>query len=198
MKKLSITVSVLFLIAFAVIFTACDSAKPDPEHNYRVTGAFADWGSNYETRFMMMPVAKSDARISAIKSELKNAQYVYIYEYTPNASSPAGWNVEYTGANVRVDGIYAVKLIRLNPEPSEPSGWMYDMWMPSTEAGGLKNLSPATMYMPLDRSPETAEAAGDGLGNFNDNPVVLKGAVPYYIVFAVFKDKTRGMGAVLK
>jgi tetratricopeptide (TPR) repeat protein len=167
-------------------------------YNYRVTGNFAGWTSNYEARFMMTPVALSDPRLQAIQTQLKDAEYVYIYEYTPDRNSPAGWNVEYPGAGIRVDGIYAVKLIRLKPDSTERSGWAYDMWMPSTEAGGLKNLSPDTMYMPLDRSPQVAEAAGDGLGNFNDNPVVLKGAVPYYIVFAVFKDKTRGMGAVLK
>jgi hypothetical protein len=54
------------------------------------------------------------------------------------------------------------------------------------------------MYVPLDRSNEARDAAGDGLGGYNDNPVLLNGAVDYYIVFAVFKDKSRGIGAVLK
>jgi len=113
-------------------------------------------------------------------------------------SKAAGWNVEYSGANIKLDGVFAVKFIRLNPDSAEPSGWIYDMWIPSTEAGGVKNLSPDTLFVPKDRSDEERDAAGDGLGSCNDNPVLLKGAVPYYIVFAVFKDKSRGVGAVVK
>jgi len=196
--------SVSGITAFAVIaiialgLAACDKAVEDPDHNYRVTGHFADWGSNYAAEFMMTNVSKSDPRIKAIKGALKDAQYVYLYEYTPNMSKAAGWNVEYSGASIKLDGVFAVKFIRLNPDSFEPSGWAFDMWMPSTESGGLKNLSPDTMFVPKDRSNEERDAAGDGLGSNNDNPVLLKGAVPYYIVFAVFKDKSRGMGAVVK
>jgi len=193
----SAALAVVAIIALG--FAACDS-KPveDPAHNYRVTGHFADWGSNYASQFMMTCVSKSDPRIKDIKGALKDAQYVYLYEYTPNLSKAAGWNVEYSGANIKLDGVYAVKLIRLNPDSLETSGWAYDMWIPSTEAGGVKNLSPDTLFVPKDRSDEQRDAAKDGLGSCNDNPVLLKGAVPYYVVFAVFKDKTRGMGAVLK
>jgi len=189
--------AVIAIIALG--FAACDSkAVEDPAHNYRVTGHFADWGSNFASQFMMTPVSKSDARIKAIKGALKDADYVYLFEYTPNLSKSAGWNVEYTGANIKLDGVYAVKIIRLNPDSLETSGWAYDMWIPSTEAGGVKNLSPDTLFVPKDRSDEARDAAKDGLGSCNDNPVLLKGAVPYYIVFAVFKDKSRGMGAVVK
>jgi len=192
----------LAVIAIVMLgLAACDSkAVPDPAHNYRVTGHFADWGSNFDSNFMMTNVSKSDARIKAIKGALKDAEYVYIYEYTPNLSKSAGWNVEYSGATppISLDGVYAVKIIRLNPDSLEPSGWAYDMWVPSTEAGGVKNLSPDTMFVPKDRSDEERDAAKDGLGSCNDNPVLLKGAVPYYIVFAVFKDKSRGIGAVVK
>ncbi|MDR2701002.1 MAG: hypothetical protein LBB72_01060 [Spirochaetaceae bacterium] len=188
-------IAVIAVIALA----ACGGkAVEDPDHNYRVTGHFADWGSNYASEFMMTCVSKSDARIKAIKNELKDAVYIYVYEYTPDMSKAAGWNVEYPGANIKLDGVFTVKFIRLNPDPSEQSGWAFDMWMPSTESGGVKNLSPDTLYVPMDRSNEERDAAGDGLGSYNDNPVLLKGAVPYYIVFAVFKDKTRGMGAVIK
>jgi len=189
--------AVIAIIALGL--AACDSkAVPDPDHNYRVTGHFADWGSNFASEFMMTNVSKSDARIKAIKGELKDALYVYLYEYTPNMSKAAGWNVEYSGANIKLDGVFAVKFIRLNKDSLEPSGWIYDMWIPSTEAGGVKNLSPDTLFVPKDRSDEERDAAGDGLGSCNDNPVLLKGAVPYYIVFAVFKDKSRGVGAVVK
>jgi len=199
MKKSNIAVlSVFLLVVFAVVFTACEKATPDPNFNYRVTGHFANWGSNYEEKFMMTPVAKSDARLKPIKSELKDAQYIYIYEYTPNQSSLAGWNVSYAGPGINLDGIFAVKFIRLSKDPSEPSGWMFDMWMPSAEAGGLKNLSPDTLFTPKNRSDEERDAAKDGYGSNNDNPVLLKGPVPYYVVFAVFKDKSRGMGAVVK
>jgi len=198
MKKSNIAVlSVSLLVIFAAFLTACGKATPDPNYNYRVTGHFADWGSNYEEKFMMTPVAKSDQRLKPIKSELKDAQYIYIYEYTPDQNNRAGWDITYTGTG-NLDGIFAVKFIRLAKEPSEPSGWMYDMWMPSKEAGGLKNLSPGTLFVPKDRSDEERDAAADGLGSNNDNPVLLKGFVSYYIVFAVFKDKTRGMGAVVK
>jgi len=97
-----------------------------------------------------------------------------------------------------VDGIYAVKFIRLEKDSSDSSGWTFNMWMPSAEAGGLINLSPDTLFTPMNRSDEERDAAKDGLGSNNDNPVLLKGAVPYYIVLAVFKDKSRGMGAVVK
>jgi len=199
MKKSNIAVlSVLLLVVFAAVFTACEKAAPDPNFNYRVTGHFANWGSNYDEKFMMTPVAKSDPKLKPIKSELKDAQYIYIYEYTPNQNSLAGWNVSYAGPGINMDGIFAVKFIRLSKDPSEPSGWMFDMWMPSAEAGGLKNLSPDTLFTPKNRSDEERDAAKDGYGSNNDNPVLLKGSVPYYVVFAVFKDKSRGMGAVVK
>jgi len=197
----SITRGAVFAVIAIIVLglAACDSKPvPDPDHNYRVTGHFADWGSNFASEFMMTSVSKSDARLKAIKGELKDALYVYLYEYTPNMSKAAGWNVEYSGANIKLDGVFAVKFIRLNPDSLEPSGWIYDMWIPSTEAGGVKNLSPDTLFVPKDRSDEERDAAGDGLGSCNDNPVLLKGAVPYYIVFAVFKDKSRGVGAVVK
>jgi uncharacterized lipoprotein NlpE involved in copper resistance len=195
MKKLGF-ILVAAVIAFCLI--GCDKAKEDPSFKYRTTGHFAGWGSNYEQNFMMTNVSKSDARIKDIKSALKDAMYIYIYEYTPDRSSLAGWNVEYSGASISLDGIYAVKIIRLAQDSGEQSGWAYDMWIPSTEAGGVKNLSPDTMFVPKDRSNEDRDAAGDGLGSYNDNPVLLKGAQTYYIVFAVFKDKSRGMGAVVK
>jgi len=198
-RRIARGVALAVIAIIALGFAACDSkAVPDPEHNYRVTGHFADWGSNFASEFMMTNVSKSDARIKAIKGALKDAQYVYLYEYTPNMSRAAGWNVEYSGANIKLDGVFAVKVIRLNPDTFESSGWAFDMWVPSTEAGGVKNLSPDTMFVPKDRSDEERDAAKDGLGSCNDNPVLLKGAVPYYIVFAVFKDKSRGMGAVVK
>jgi len=199
MKKSNIAVlSVSLLVVFAVIFTACGKAAPDPNFNYRVTGHFANWGSNYDEKFMMTPVAKSDARIKPIKSELKDAQYIYIYEYTPNLNNSANWNVTYSGPGISLNGVFAVKFIRLAKDPGESSGWRFDMWMPSAESGGLKNLSEDTLFTPKNRSDEERDAAKDGYGSNNDNPVLLKGSVPYYIVFAVFKDKSRGMGAVLK
>jgi hypothetical protein len=54
------------------------------------------------------------------------------------------------------------------------------------------------MFVPKDRSNDERNAAGDGLGSYNDNPALLKGEVPYYVVFAVFKDNSRGMGAAVK
>jgi len=198
-RSISRGAALVVIVIIALGLAACDGkAVEDPDHNYRVTGHFADWGSNYAAEFMMTPVSKSDARIKAIKGALKDAQYVYLYEYTPNMSKAAGWNVEYSGANIKLDGVFAVKFIRLNPDSYESSGWTYDMWIPSTEAGGVKNLSPDTLFVPKDRSDEERDAAKDGLGSCNDNPVLLKGAVPYYIVFAVFKDKSRGIGAVVK
>jgi len=201
MNKRSIVKGVAFAViaVIALGLVACGGkAVEDPDHKYRVTGHFADWGSNYASEFMMTNISPSDARIKSIKGALKDAQYVYLYEYTPNMAKAAGWNVEYSGANISLDGVFAVKFIRLNPDSLESSGWAYDMWIPSTEAGGVKNLSPDTLFVPKNRSNEERDAAGDGLGSYNDNPVLLKGAVPYYIVFAVFKDKSRGIGAVVK
>jgi hypothetical protein len=192
------TLAVIAVIALGLAACSDEKAVEDPGHNYRITGQFANWGSNYTDEYMMSSVSKSDARIKPVRKALKDAQYVYMFEYTPDMENSAGWKITYSGANISLDGIFAVKVIRLNPEPSESSGWVFDMWIPSTEAGGVKNLSPDTLFVPKDRSNEERDAAGDGLGSYNDNPALLKGAVPYYIVFAVFKDKSRGMGAVLK
>ena len=201
MRKMNVPTPVfwiLLLVTIAVIFTGCGKATPDPNYNYRVTGHFADWGSNYEEKFMMTNVAKSDARIKEIKSELKDAQYIYLYEYTPNKDAPAGWNVTYSGKGISLDGIYAIKFIRLEKDASEPSGWAYEAWMPSTEVSSFRGLSPDTIFVPMDRSNEMRDAAGDGLGSVNDNPVLLKGSVPYYVVLVIFKDGSRGIGAVVK
>ena len=197
MKK-TISILLCVLLLSALVFTACAKATPDPNYNYRVTGNFADWGSNYEERFMMTPVAKNDARLKPIAKALKDAQYVYIYEHTP-PSGAAGWTVDYPALGISVDGNLAIKLIRLAPDSSDRSGWGHDAWMPSTEAPNFRpSLSPDTLYVPMDRSDEAAAAAGDGLGSVNGNPALLKGATTYYIVFAYFKDRTRGLGAVVK
>ena len=199
MNKLGvILLAVLMTCGIAVSFTSCDKAVPDPNFNYRVTGHFAEWGNSYEARFMMENVSRSDARIKPLKTALKDAQHIYLWEYNPAAVGDAGWNVEYSGRNIRFDGKFAVKFIRFIPDSSETSGWMYDMWVPSAEAGGITNLSPDTLYTPMARSDEQRDAAGDGLGSNNDNPVLLKGPVTYYIVFAVMKDRSRAMGAVVK
>ena len=197
MKKTII--AVLLLIAFAAIFTGC-SAKADPNFNYRVTGHFAGWGSNYEEKYMMTPVSISDKRIAPLKDALKGAQYIYIYEHSEiDRANPTGEAVRYEGYGVSLDLIYAIKFIRLVKDSSEPSGWAHDAWMPSTEVTGFRSsLSPDTIIVGMDRSDEAAAAAGDGLGSVNGNPLLLKGARPYYIVLAIFKDKSRGIGAVVK
>ena len=197
MKKSIIAVlSVLLLVTLAAVFTSC-GVKADPRYNYRVTGAFADWGPHYEAKFMMTQVAASDKRLAPIKSELKNAQYIYVYEYTPDRDNPAGWYIEYTGAGIRVDGIQGIKFIRLSANPSEPSGWAHDAWMPSTEMRGFRSITPDTIYVAPDRTDEARDAAGDGLGSVNDNPALLKGARPYLVVLAIYKDGSKGIGAVL-
>jgi len=195
MKRFAV---ILLTAVIAVCLAGCDKAVEDPDHNYRVTGHFADWGSNYDANFMMTNVSRSDARIKDIKDALKDASYIYLYEYDSNLVSPAGWNVEYPGMNISQDGRFAVKFIRLLTGSND-----FDMWMPSAEAGGMRNLSPDTLYVPKNRSDEERDAAKDGLGSNNDNPVLLKGAQTYYIVFAVFKNRDsdgliRGMGAVVK
>ncbi|MCL2244745.1 MAG: hypothetical protein FWC03_09835 [Treponema sp.] len=170
----------------------------DPNYNYRITGNFAGWGNSYEAEWMMENVSKDDPRIAPIRDALADAMYVYLKEYTPDVSNPAGWDVTYSGANISLDGNFAVKFIRLVADASEESGWFHDMWVPSTEAGGIKNLSPDTVFTPMARSDEEAEAAGDGLGSNNGNPVLIGGVNTYYVVFAVMNDRSRAMGAVVK
>jgi len=185
----------VLVATIAIVIISCGgNAVPDPNYNYRVTGNFAGWTSNFEQRYMMENVARNDARIKPLSSALRNAEHIYLYEYTPAGN--AGWNVTYSGG-INVDGDYAVKFIRLAKDEGEPSGWGFDMWMPSAEAGGFSNLSPDTLFVPMNRSDEARDAAGDGLGSNNDNPVLLRPGT-YYIVFAVMKDRTRAMGAVLK
>ena len=199
MKKSGIILLVILMAAgMAVIFTGCDT-KPVPHsgYNYRTTGHFADWKTDYNTQFMMENISSSDKRVAPIKNALKDAAHIYLWEYNPASVADAGWNVSYSGG-INADGKFAVKFIRLIADATDPSGWFYDMWVPSAEAGGVKNLSPDTIFTPMSRSDEERDAAGDGLGSNNDNPVLLKGAVPYYIVFAVMKDNSRAVGAVVK
>ena len=193
MRKFGFLVLVA-IIAFGII-SCGGKAVPDPTYNYRVTGNFAGWGSNFEQRYMMENVARGDPKIKPLSGALRNAEHIYLYEYTPAGN--AGWNVTYPGAGINVDGDFAVKFIRLSVDTSDPSGWGFDMWMPSAEAGGFSNLSPDTLFVPMNRTDEARDEAGDGLGSNNDNPVLLRPGT-YYIVFAVMKDRTRAMGAVLK
>ncbi|MCL2065988.1 MAG: hypothetical protein FWG99_00790 [Treponema sp.] len=206
MKRMNVVLLLTLFAAAAVIAVGCGSAPSrstaasDPDYTYRITGQFASWGSNYDQKFMMESVSASDSRLRPISAALRDAMYIYLGEYTPNPNVSANWNVKYLGAGIDLDGVYAVKVIRLERdlEGIEPSGWMHNMWIPSTEAGGVRNLSPDTLYTPLSRSDEEAAAAGDGLGSNNDNPVLLKGPATYYVVFAVMNDRSRAMGAVVK
>jgi len=188
----------LMIISFSVLVTSCDKAVPDPTYNYRVTGHMAGWGSNFDAQYIMENVSRSDSRIQPLKGALKDAQHIYLWEYTINPANAAGWTADFPGVGISADGMYCVKFIRLEPDASEPSGWAYNMWMPSTESGGFGNISPDTLYVPPGRSNEERDAAGDGLGSVNDNPVLLKGVNTYYVVFAVMKDRSRVMGAVVK
>ena len=196
------------IVMLAVIAAGCAStsgtaattravAENDPNFNYRVTGQFAGWGQTFEAQYMMENVAKDDPRIAPIHAALADANYVYLYEYTPDTANPAGWTTDFPGAGISVDGNFCVKIIRLIADSTEASGWFFDMWIPSTEAGGVSNLSPNTFFTPMARTDEEADAAGDGLGSNNGNPVLLK-AGTYYIVFAVMNDRSRAMGAVAK
>jgi hypothetical protein len=212
MKKLGIvTLAAIMVFGIVVMGTGCataGAAAPKARassatggaYNYRITGNFCGWDSNYDSDWMMESVSGSDARIAPISDALKDARFVFIHEYAPSTAVPAGWKVEFSGVGISLDGNFAVKVIRLveDLEGIEPSGWMFDMWIPSTEAGGVKNLSPDTRYTPKDRSNEERDTAKDGLGGNNDNPVLLKGEIPYYIVFAVMNDNSRAMGAVVK
>lgn len=216
MKKFGVILLAVMLIAGVTVFsTSCASnqaadagtaraaaevATPDPNFNYRVTGQFAGWGNLYEEEFMMENVARTDPRIASLSEALVDALYIYLYEYTPDVDNPAGWNVDYPGVDISVNGNFAVKFIRLKPDLDEfeDSGWDFDMWIPSTESGGMANLTPDTIYMPPDRPDEVAAAAGDGLGSVNGNPALIQGANTYYVVFAVMSDRSRAMGAIVK
>ncbi|MCL2276995.1 MAG: hypothetical protein FWC21_03775 [Treponema sp.] len=198
MKKLGITLLVVLMtVSIIAVLAGCNN-KPVPHsgYNYRTTGHFADWGSNFDSRFMMENVAPNDSRIAPLKNALSNAANIYLWEYNTASVANAGWSVEYSGRNISQDGKFAVKFIRLIADSTESSGWLFDMWVPSAEAGGIANLSPDTLYTPMNRSDEARDAAGDGLGSNNDNPVLLGGNGTYYIIFAVMKDNTRAMGAI--
>jgi hypothetical protein len=87
-RKIALLAALAVIAVTALGFAACGGSKAveDTDHNYRITGHFADWGSNYAGEFMMTCFSKSDARIKAVKGALKNAQYIYLYEYTPDMS----------------------------------------------------------------------------------------------------------------
>ena len=203
-QKMKIFCVMVIMLVMGFTLTGCAgtptsasrSARPasDPNYTYRVTGDFAGWTSFYEDDYMMENVAANDPRINSIGA-LSNALYIYLYEYTPDTANPAGWTVDYPGFSI--DGNFAVKIIRLVSSDYEPEGWEFDIWIPSTEAGGVTNLTPDTLITPANRSDEARDAARDGLGSYNDNPA-LRSPGTYYIVFAVMNDRTRAIGAVLK
>jgi len=210
--------NVLFfaVIALIAIFAVSCQSKPavtdgtaapanDPNYNYRVTGNFAGWTQTFDAQYTMENVSKADPRIAPIHAALADALYVYLYEYNPGAFDPAGWTVDgYPGnpddrtGKGTWDGNLAIKVIRLVADATEESGWFFDMWVPSTEAGAVRNLTPDTLIVGANVLDEVRDDVQDGLGSVNSNPTLLKGAVPYYFVFAVMGDRARAVGAIVK
>ena len=192
MKK----ITVLFFSLFAVLLlAACGGGTilEDEGHAYFVTGNFAGWGDAIGLEdFRMEAIALNDDRVSSIRSDLRGATALYIFEAT-FPTTEAGWGPTYTvnGVSTFFDGNLTVKVVRTSAADTDIPLW----WGPSPESGEIRNLTTDTLFMPKfidDGSPDFDPEAGTG--HWNDNPVVLE-AGTYHIIFAVINGQ-RYMGAI--
>lgn len=192
-KKLS-----LFALLVVGLFTmvACnnqdDVILEDETYDYYITGQFADWGNAFGNEdYKMEPIALNDERVSSIKDELEGAELLYVIEATFPAEDP-GWSVTYTidGTETTVTGNQTVKFARIEMIDGEA---IPTWWAPSPESGEIFNLTPDTLFIPNYVDPDGSEFE-EGLGSWNDNPIVLEPGT-YTMVFA-FVDGQRWLGAI--
>ena len=183
MKKLLV---LLLALVFSFGLVACSNEPlANADKDYYATGQFNGWDT-VETG-KMVAIAKNDERVSSIKGELKDVEFLYLLEATlPDGD--AGWTVTYTieGTETTVNGNLTVKIIRTTAGDPDARDW----WAQSPESGEITNLTPDTLYIP----PFVEENVG-GAGGWNDNPIAFE-AGDYYIVFAEFEGGARGLALI--
>lgn len=172
-------------IVAAMVLVAC-SPKVDEAHDYFLTGNMMGWGDvTAKPEFAMTAVKKNDERLSSIKDQLKDAEYIYVLEHA--YTNGAGWEVKYTidGKEVVVDGNLAVKIIKAVKGEEAPT-W----WGQSPESGKFTNLTPSTLYI-----PPFMEENVNGAGGWNDNPMLYKPG-KYVMVYVQYSATQHGLAAI--
>ncbi len=185
MKKIKVIAIILTLVLTLGSLVACtpDTILANTEKDYYVTGQFAGWGDAVgKDQFKMTAVSLKDARVAALKADLKGAKYLYILEHVVISDTGAGWTAQYVDNGVvkDCDGNQTMKWLQVTKGQEAP-----DWWGQSPESGAIVSLTPALLWIP--GFTETPEVGPD----WNGNPVVLK-AGTYTVVFAIV-EKTEGL-----
>lgn len=183
MKKIKVIAIVLTLVLALGSLVACtpDTVLENTEKDYYVTGQFAGWGDAVgKDQFRMTAVSLKDARVAALKAQLKGAKYLYILEHVVITDSGAGWTAQYVenGAVKDCDGNQTMKWLQVAKGQEAP-----DWWAQSPESGPVTSLTPDLLWIP--GFTETPAVGPD----WNGNPVALK-AGTYTVVFAMVEKDT--------
>ena len=183
MKKIKVIAIVLTLVLALGSLVACtpDTVLENTEKDYYVTGQFAGWGDAVgKDQFRMTAVSLKDARVAALKAQLKGAKYLYVLEHVVITDSGAGWTAQYVenGAVKDCDGHQTMKWLQVAKGQEAP-----DWWAQSPESGPVTSLTPDLLWIP--GFTETPAVGPD----WNGNPVVLK-AGTYTVVFAMVEKDT--------
>ena len=183
MKKIKVIAIVLTLVLALGSLVACtpDTVLENTEKDYYVTGQFAGWGDAVgKDQFRMTAVSLKDARVAALKAQLKGAKYLYVLEHVVITDSGAGWTAQYVenGAVKDCDGNQTMKWLQVAKGQEAP-----DWWAQSPESGPVTSLTPDLLWIP--GFTETTAVGPD----WNGNPVVLK-AGTYTVVFAMVEKDT--------
>lgn len=148
----------------ALLLTGCvdtTTVLSNPEKDYYATGAWQGWSAAEPTK--MTAVARGDARVASVKSQLDDAEFLYIFEGIVLSADAAGWGATYTidGVETFLDGNLTVKMIRTAVGEIDS----VDYWLQSPESGAVANLTPETLLI-----PNFVETAVEGIpGAWNDN-----------------------------
>ncbi len=174
MKKCTI----VFVLG-ALLLTGCGvdmtTVLSNPEKDYYATGNWQGWSAAEATK--MTAVARGDDAVATIKDQLKEAEFLYVYEGIVLSAEPAGWGSTYTkdGVDFTIDGNLTVKIIRTALGDKDS----VDYWIQSPESGAVSNLTPDTLFMP----EFVPEASAGTLGHSNSNPGAYE-AGTYTLVYA--------------
>ena len=232
MKKFVTMLLVAMLaVSCVVALTACNKdplENPDVD-GYLLMGGAPGWSTdvteemvisgstklNAEHERVFEAISTSDKRVTSIKSELKDAKFLYVCEYTFDfADIPADvtdraaaseiavndWATEKRFAVVEggdlkyYDNNATIKVTMLKYEEIGDVARYGVTWLPSPESAAFKSLTPSTLYMP----PHSETEAWEGSGDHNDNPILLGEPGTYIIVLVGFNDGTFGLGAIAK
>lgn len=180
MRKIKVVAIILTLALALGSLAACTPATilENTEKDYYVTGQFAGWGDAVgNDTYKMTAVSLKDARVAALKADLKGAKYLYILENVVITDTGAGWTAPYVADGVvkDADGNQTMKFLQVTKGEEAP-----DWWGQAPESGAIISLTPDLLWIP--GFTETPEVGPD----WNGNPIVLK-AGTYTVVFAIIE-----------